>query len=194
MSVSAPTPKRVATYADLLAVPDHLVAEILDGELVVSPRPALLHANASSFIGADLLGGFGHGPGGGAGSPGGWWILDEPELHFGQHVLVPDLAGWRRERMPKIPNVAFVELVPDWCCEVLSPSTARHDRLQKMRIYAREGVRHLWLVDPLARTLEVFRLEGERWLLLATHADDERVRAEPFEAAQLEIARWWIEL
>ena len=96
--------------------------------------------------------------------------------------------------MPKIPNVAFVELVPDWCCEVLSPSTARHDRLQKMRIYAREGVRHLWLVDPLARTLEVFRLEGERWLLLATHADDERVRAEPFEAAQLEIARWWIEL
>ena len=171
MSVPAPTPKRVATYEDLLAVPDHLVAEILDGELVVSPRPALPHANASSFIGADLLGGFGHGPGGGAGSSGGWWILDEPELHFGQHVLVPD-----------------------WCCEVLSPSTARHDRLQKMRIYAREGVRHLWLVDPLARTLEVFRLEGERWLLLATHADDERVRAEPFEALELEIARWWIEL
>src|SRR5262249_14626112 len=155
------TPRR-ATYEDLLAVPEHLVAEILDGELVTSPRPASPHAFAAGGMFAGLHGRF-HGPPGGAGAPGGWWMLCEPELHLGPDVLVPDAAAWRIDRMPVVPDVAAFTLAPDWVCEVVSSATARIDRARKMPIYAREGVRHLWLVDPVARTLEVYRLEGERW-------------------------------
>ena len=132
----------------------------------------------------------GDGDGRGDGGPGGWW-MDEPELHLGEDVLVPDLAGWRRERMPELPAAGYFEPPPDWVCEVISPSTARTDRVGKVPVYARAGVIHLWLIDPLARTLEVCRLEQGRWVLLATHADDERVRAEPFETVELELARLW---
>lgn len=145
-----PVPQRKpATYADIMALPDHVVGEILDDELVVSPRPAPAHAFASSGIGMDL-GPF-HRRLGGPGGPGGWWIIDEPELHLGPHVLVADLAGWRRERMPVRPQTAWFELAPDWVCEVQSPRTARRDRVQKMRMYGEHGVRWLWLVDPGAR-------------------------------------------
>ena len=183
---------RDTAYADLLALPENVVGEIVDGELVVSPRPAAPHAVASSAMGADIGGPFGRPPGGGRG-PGGWWILDEPELHFGADVVVPDLAGWRRERMPKVPDVPFFELAPDWVCEVVSPRTARLDRGRKRDIYAREGVAHLWLVDPLARTVEVFRLDAGSWVLQHTFAGDEKVRAEPFQAVELELAGWWID-
>jgi Uma2 family endonuclease len=182
--------KRRATYDDLLKLPDHVVGEIIEGELIATPRPASPHAHAASVIGMDIGGAF-HGPPGRG--PGGWWILDEPELHFGQEVVVPDLAGWRLERMPKIPNVAAFKLAPDWVCEVVSPSTERTDRARKMVIYAREKVPHVWLVNPLARTLEVYGLDGARWMLLATHSGNERVRAVPFEAIELDLARWWIE-
>src|SRR5262245_35296320 len=184
-------PKRRATYEDLMQVPDHLVAEIIDGELITSPRPASPHARAESVIGRDLdpFDGRPSPPG----RPGGWWILNEPELHLGDDVLVPDLAAWRHERMPAIPNVAAFTLAPDWICEVISPSTGRIDRSRKMRIYAREGVTHLWFVDPLARTLEVYRLEGDRWVVAGTHGGDEAVHAEPFEALALEMHRWWLE-
>ena len=128
---------RKATYEDLLAVPDHLIAEIIDGELVTSPRPASPHTLASSAVGSDLFGRFHRGVG--TESPGGWWILDEPELHLGDDVLVPDLAGWRRERMPTVPTAAFFELAPDWVCEIVSPSSARYDRVIKQDIYARRG-------------------------------------------------------
>ena len=148
-----PLMKRNATYDDLCALPDHMVAEIIDGDLFASPRPASPHALASSMLGAALIAGFG-------GEPGGWWILDEPELHFGRDVLVPDLAGWRRERMPTVPDVAAFELAPDWTCEVISPSTGEIDRGRKMRVYARERVGHLWMVDPILRTLA---LEMRRW-------------------------------
>lgn len=178
-----------ATYDDLLKLPEHVVGEILEGELVVSPRPASPHAHASSGLAIDIGGSFGRDGRG----PGGWWILVEPELHLGADVVVPDLAGWRRERMAKLPSVPAFELPPDWVCEVISPSTAKHDRGPKRRIYARVGVPHLWFVDPIERTLEVFRLRDGLWTLLATHADQERVRAEPFDAVELEIARWWIE-
>jgi len=184
-------PDRRATYDDLLRLPENVVGEILDGELIVSPRPASPHALASSAIGSGLFGLFNRGSGG-AGGPGGWWILDEPELHLHGDVLVPDIAGWRRERMPSLPSVAAFELPPDWACEVQSPSTARIDRARKLPIYAREQVRHLWMVDPLARTLEVLRLESGRWTVLAVHAADERVRAEPFDAVELELASWWM--
>jgi len=187
-----PLVKRNATYDDLCALPDHMVAEIIDGDLFASPRPASPHALASSMLGAVLIAGFGGEPGG-AGVPGGWWILDEPELHFGQNVLVPDLAGWRRERMPTVPDVAGFELAPDWVCEVISPSTGEIDRGRKMRVYARERVGHLWIVDPILRTLEVYRLEDGRWVVASTQAGAEQIRAEPFEAVALDMRRWWRE-
>lgn len=187
--MSTPAHRR-ATYEDILRAPDHRVAEIVDGELVTSPRPAVRHARASSALGVCLGGPLDLGSGGG---PGGWWILDEPELHLGPDVLVPDLAGWRRERMPVVPDVPFIDLAPDWLCEVLSPITGRLDRVRKMPIYAREQVGHVWLIDPHPQTLEVFRREGERWMLVSTHGGDEKVRAEPFEAVELPLSVLWIE-
>lgn len=127
----------------------------------------------------------------GRGGPGDWWILDEPELHLGADVLVPDLAGWRKTRMPHRPDTAYFPLAPDWVCEILSPSTAVVDRVKKLAIYAREGVAHAWLIDPALQTLEVFRLEGGRWVLLGTHAGNEVVRAEPFAEIDLELDRLW---
>ncbi len=127
----------------------------------------------------------------GEGGPGGWLLLDEPELHLGQDVLVPDLAGWRRERLPVLPKGAAFNLAPDWACEVLSPSTSRLDRKVKVPVYAREGVGHLWLVDPEARTLEVLRLGEGRYVQLGVHEGAVRVRAAPFEALELDLARLW---
>jgi Uma2 family endonuclease len=179
--------KKPATYADLEALPPHVVGEIIAGELYASPRPAAPHVVAASRLGGELLGPFDRGRDG----PGGWIILFEPELHLGGDVLVPDFAGWRRERMPQPPRTAAFTLAPDWLCEVLSPSTAVLDRAVKLPVYAREGVRHVWLVDPELRTLEVFRLDGEKYTLLATHAGKSNVRAEPFEALELELAYLW---
>jgi Uma2 family endonuclease len=178
---------RPATYDDLEKLPDNLVAEIVDGELHASPRPAPPHARAGSVLGRKVGGPYDDGIGG----PGGWWILDEPELHLKENVLVPDLAGWRRSRMPDLPTTAYFPLAPDWVCEILSPSTSSLDRVQKLAIYAREGVSHAWLIDPLARTLEVLRLENGRWTILATHAGKEIVRAEPFADIELELSALW---
>lgn len=179
--------RRPATYEDLLAVPEHQVAELVHGDLVVSPRPAPRHAWAGSSLGAKLVPPFSWGNGG----PGGWWIVGEPELHLGRHVLVPDIAGWRRERLPVLPREAYFNLSPDWVCEILSPSTTRLDRVRKLPIYAEHGVRHAWLVDPVVRTLEVYRLEGMRWSPVASHGDDETVRAEPFEEVELGLTVLW---
>jgi Uma2 family endonuclease len=186
--------KRRATYADVLAAPPHAVAEIVAGVLHVQPRPAVPHARASSVLGGQLSGPFDRGKGG----PGGWVILDEPELHLGAEpdvdIVVPDLAGWRRERMPRLPlDSAFIAVAPDWLCEVVSPSTQAFDRGEKMDVYAREGVGHVWLVDPLAKLLEVWRLNDGRWLRLATWSGDALVRAEPFQAFELELGALWAE-
>lgn len=180
-------PRAPVTYDDIVALPEHLVGEFVDGELHVSPRPAPKHASASSAIGGELWAPFQRGRGG----PGGWWILDEPEPHLADDVLVPDIAGWRRSRMPRLPEAAFFTLAPDWVCEVLSPSTERFDRSRKLAVYAREGVAHAWLVNPVARTLEVYRNEAGRWLLIATHAGDAVVRAEPFDAVELDLLPLW---
>jgi hypothetical protein len=182
--------QRPATYEDLLAVPDHLVAEILEGELHTTPRPAPRHAAASSAMGGMLWGPFDSGRGG----PGGWRILFEPELHLGpDDIVVPDLAGWRRERLPRLPDEAFFRLAPDWVCEVVSPTTVAVDRVKKLRIYARERVSHAWLVDPLARTLEVLRLESDRWTIAGTWAGPAALRAEPFEAIDIDLTLLWDE-
>lgn len=179
--------KQRATYEDLLQVPEHLVAEILDGDLYASPRPAMPHARVCSALEIEIGGPFDRGRGG----PGGWWILFEPELHFDAEVLVPDLAAWRRERLPSIPDVAFMTLAPDWVCEVISPATERIDRALKLPIYAKHGVGHAWLVNPASRTLEVYRRSDKTWTLVGSHADDAVVRAEPFDAVELDLLVLW---
>lgn len=179
--------KRSATYENLCAVPDHLLAQIVDGELIVQPRPGLAHVRATSRLGTDIGGPFDRGRGG----PGGWVILYKPEAHFDKDVLVPDLAGWRRERLPEIPDAPSMTLPPDWVCEVLSPSSQSIDRVRKMNIYGRHRVSHAWLVDPAAQTLEVYRLDGENWLRVGSWAGDQRVRAEPFDSIELELDGLW---
>jgi Uma2 family endonuclease len=179
-----------ATYADVLAAPSHMVAEILGGELHLSPHPAIPHAAALTALGGVLGPPFKRGRGG----PGGWLQLNKPELHLGEDIVVPDRCGWRRERLPALPNAAFVTLAPDWVCEVLSPSTAKLDRSEKLRIYARERVAHVWLIDPTLRTLEVLALDGESWRLLAVHHDDARVRAQPFEVFELDLSVLWADV
>ncbi|KYF61524.1 hypothetical protein BE11_19260 [Sorangium cellulosum] len=175
------------------AVPDEMVAEILDGELHVFPRPARPQTRAASRLNACIGGPFDLG----AGGPGGWVILFGPEVHLGPgpDKVVPDLAGWRRERMPDALGPedapAHYDVAPDWVCEVISPRTERVDRGKKMRIYRREGVRHAWLINPVAQTLEVYRLDDGRWSLLDTHEGDEAVQAEPFEAIELPLADLW---
>ncbi len=179
---------RPATYEDLLKIPDTMVAEIVDGELHASPRPAPPHAVTGAVMSGALVPPFYQGRGG----PGGWWILPEPELHLRRDVLVPDLGGWRRPRMPALPETAYFPLAPDWVCEILSPSTASLDRRKKLAIYARERVSHAWLVDPLAQTFEGLRLVSRRWTILATHGGADVVRAEPFTEVELPLASLWV--
>ena len=184
---SAPAWTRRATYQDVLDAPAHRVAEIVDGTLYTQPRPAPSHAVASSRLGFDLGGPFDRGRGG----PGGWWIIDEPELHLGEDILVPDLAGWRRERMAELPDTAYFSLAPDWVCEVPSASTRRLDLHGKRPIYAREGIAHLWLVDPGDRTLEAFELREGQWVLVATAQDDDPVSIHPFDAVTFGLGDLW---
>lgn len=185
--MSSPAQKP-ATYEDLLRVPAHLVAELIAGEIYTQPRPASPHAYAISELHTDVGSAFHRGRGG----PGGWVIIFEPELHLGSDVLVPDLAGWRRERMPQVPSVPYFELAPDWVCEAISPSTAARDRTLKLDVYRRERVRHLWFLDPDARTLEVMRLDGDGYRIASTHAEDAKIRAEPFDAIELDLALLWL--
>ena len=182
-------PKKIDPYTELLNLPEHLVGEIISGELHTQPRPAGPHALAASSIGGELYSPYHKGRGG----PGGWWIIDEPEIHFVRdlEILVPDLAGWRRERMPSLPQDHRFEVVPDWICEVLSPGTMKKDRMLKMKVYARHGVAHLWLVDPLARTLETFALDNGLWTVTGLYADEDEVRAAPFEAMVLNLEDLW---
>ncbi len=179
---------RAATYEDLRNLPAHVVGEIVFGVLHASPRPAPKHARASSVLGSELGAPFDRGRGG----PGGWVILDEPELHLAEHVLVPDLAGWRRERVSEFPvDKAYIEIAPDWVCEVLSPRTTALDRGDKRKVFEAQGVGHLWFVDPEARTLEGLALDGATYRVIDVFANDALVRAVPFDAMELELAALW---
>jgi Uma2 family endonuclease len=187
MNQHAPTVRRPATYQDVLDAPETMVAELIEGALHLHPRPAPRHTLASSSLGDELVSPFGKGRGG----PGGWWILDEPELHLGPDVLVPDLAGWRRERMPALPDGAWFDVAPDWVCEMLSPGTRRIDLTDKRRLYAQAGLPHLWFVDPTERTLEAFALRAGEWTLIAALKDDEAVRVPPFDAISFPLSVLW---
>jgi len=179
--------KTSATYDDLCDVPELFIAEIVDGDLYASRRPPVLHIYAASVLGAYLGAQFDRWSSG----PDGWIMLNKPELHFGGDVLVPDIAGWRRRRLPELPNAAFMTLAPDWVCEVRWPTTETLDR-SKLRIYAREGVSHAWLVDPVWHSLEVLSLDSGRWMSLASHEGSARVRAPPFDALEPELGALWV--
>ena len=179
---------RPATYRDVLDAPEHMVAEIIAGVLHTHPRPAPLHAYASSRLGAKLENIVGHGGGNGGGA---WLIIDEPELHLGEDIIVPDLAGWRLQRMPTLPATAYFALAPDWVCEVLSPSTRVLDQTQKRDIYAREGVPHLWFVAPEKRSVEVFELRNGHWTLLETATGATEAALPPFAGASFNLGDLW---
>ena len=187
MNEPAPRIRRPATYQDVIDAPPRMVAELAHGALHLHPRPASRHARASSLLGVELGGPFDKGRDG----PGGWRLLDEPELHLGEDVLVPDLAGWRRERMPEFPDVPWFELAPDWVCEVLSPGTRRLDLTDKRDIYGASGVLHLWFVDPHAKTLEVFGRRENAWMLVAAFGGEDAVRAAPFDAIEFPLSALW---
>jgi Uma2 family endonuclease len=181
--------RRQALFDAYCAVPEHQRAEIIDGTLYVLPRPAPRHANATTALGSELHGAFQRGRGG----PGGWWILFEPELQLlDLEPMSPDIAGWRVERMPALPETAYFTLAPDWICEVLSKSTETVDRTKKLPIYAAHGVAHVWLIDPIAKTLEVHSLgDDRRWRDVRIYEGDARVRAEPFAAIELDLSALW---
>lgn len=180
---------REATYQDVLDAPEHMVAELIDGELVLSPRPKPPHASVASMLGSELIPAFSRG---GSGKPGGWIILAEPEVHFGKRVLVPDLAGWRMSRLPHIPMDEQIALAPDWVCEVASKSTEKLDRKRKLPIYASAGVGHAWIVHPRNRSLDVMRLVQGNYSLIDVYSDSEKIRAEPFEQLELDLSNlWW---
>ncbi|MBM3609307.1 MAG: Uma2 family endonuclease [Alphaproteobacteria bacterium] len=184
MAEAAPKP---ATYADLEAVPANLVAEIIQGALVTHPRPSPRHAVAANVLGSELTGGFQFGRGG----PGGWIFMVEPELHFGANVVVPDIAGWKRERLSSLPDKAWIEIAPDWICEVISPSTEHYDRGAKRQIYGAADVAYLWLVNPVEQYLEAFQLVAGQWLLQTTVAGADEVKIPPFDAAPFSLGLLW---
>jgi Uma2 family endonuclease len=179
-----------ATYEDLCALPDHLIGQIIGGELIATPRPSPDHSFTASVMGGKLTPPYQFGDSGG---PGGWIILDEPETMFGEDLLVPDLAGWRRERFPGRPEANWFSVAPDWICEVLSPGTVRTDRVRKMPVYGQHAVQYLWLVDPVHKTLEVFTLESGKWFLSAVFGESDRVRATPFHDIEIDLASLWLE-
>lgn len=178
-----------ATYQDLERLPDHVTGELIDGELYASPQPGGRHTLSTSGIGADIYMAYQRGRGG----PGGWWILDEPELHFSLNtlVLVPDIGGWRRERLQEVQVEHRFTVIPDWICEVLSPSTSRLDWAKKLPIYARYGVPHVWFVDPIAQTVQVMELTNEQYRFVGIYSGQDKFRAAPFEELEIDLAEVW---
>lgn len=181
--------KKSSLYERLLALPDNVIGEIINGELVVSPRPGGMHLLAASVLNRRIGSPFSDGIGG----PGGWWILEGPEIEFEnekQHY-VPDLAGWKKERMPQVPVGHIFTVVPDWVCEIVSPSSRRYDRIEKFKVYGLHGVGYYWVIDPEAQSLEAYQLENGRWLAIGGFSQTERARVPPFETVEIDLALLW---
>ena len=181
--------RKSPTLADLDALPASVKGEIIDGVLYTMTRPRAVHQRTALDVGSDLRDPFQRGRGG----PGGWWILPEPGIELpNTPEIAPDVAGWKLARLPILPNDEPIRVVPDWVCEILSPSTRRHDLLVKKPYYAKIGVPHHWLIDREARTITAYRLESGRWSELGVFGDERDARIEPFEDAALDIASWWV--
>ena len=177
-----------ATYEDVINSPPHVVAEVVHGVLYQSPRPALPHAAAASVVGEELGRPFKRGKGG----PGGWMILGEPEIHLQADIVVPDVAGWRRETLPVLPDDPYLTVPTDWVCEVASPSTRALDRGAKLEVYQRERVGHVWLIEPLDKLLEVLELDGSSYRIIQRVVGDEPARINPFDAIEFDVAALWM--
>jgi len=184
--MSSAIKKTKTVYEQWLEVPETVVGEIIMGDLHMSPRPALKHGNASSSLLHELMGPYHKGKGG----PGGWIIMREPEIHLAENIIVPDIGGWKRDRIPEITNETFFSVAPDWVCEVLSPSTAGFDRVKKMPLYLEQKVKHIWLIDPLLKTLEVFENNESSWVLIKTFMNTDKVRVVPF--IEIDLSMLWI--
>lgn len=181
-------PKK-ATYQDLFSIPENMTGEIINGELLVTPRPSRKHGYTATVLSGELEPSYHRGRGG----PGGWIFIIEPELGLGEDILVPDLAGWKRERFPVIEETNYITVAPNWVCEVLSPSTFRLDKIRKMPLYAQNGVEHLWFVDPATLTLDAFRLEAGLWVVLGSYGENDQVRVEPFQEIEINLSDLWLE-
>lgn len=181
--------KQKAIYDDLYKVPENMIGEIIDGELYTIPRPSPKHAKVTSDLGIVIGTSYRFGRGG----PGGWIILDEPEIQLGEHTLVPDIAGWKKERFPSSLITNWIEVAPDWICEVLSPSTMRLDKTKKMPIYAKHNVNYIWLINPSDKTLDVFKLVSGGWHLLNAFVENDKVNAKPFQEIEINLAELWLE-
>lgn len=179
-----------ATYEDLYNIPDNMTGEIIAGKLIVTPRPSRRHGYAASSLSSLLIAPFQFGESGG---PGDWIFLVEPEIALDQDFLAPHIAAWKRERFPVEEDHNWISAVPDWVCELLSPSTAKTDKTVKMPLYARSGVGYLWLVDPIAKTLDVFRLMENNWVVAGLYEGNDKVRAEPFQAVEIDLGLLWLE-
>lgn len=180
--------KKKATYEDLYNIPENMTGEIIDGEMIVTPRPSRRHIYTASALDKKIGPPYQFGEGGG---PGGWIILVEPEIGFGGDILVPDLAGWKEERYPDEEAHNWISVAPDWVCEVVSPSTRQRDKMEKMAIYAQEGVPYFWLIDPIAKTLDAFRLEGRKWVVVGLYVEGAKARIEPFEDIEISLDDLW---
>ena len=181
--------KKKATYEDLYSIPENVTGEIINGELIVTPRPSRKHVRAAIVLAGKIVSPYDFGEGGG---PGGWIFLIEPEVGLGEHTMVPDLAGWRRERFPIEEDHNWISAAPDWVCEILSPSTFRNGKVKKMPIYARHGVGHIGLIDPVVMTMDAFRLESGKWVLLESFTENDKVRAEPFHEIEISLGDLWL--
>jgi Uma2 family endonuclease len=179
--------KAPATIDDLLAIPEaERFHEIIGGELVRKAMPSIRHGGAQAGLLGRLGGPYNRRPGGPR--PGGWRFATETEIRFDDsEIYRPDVAGWRRERLPELPDEFPLTVRPDWVCEIVSPSNVRNDVVKKMLTYQRSGVPHYWVIDPIAEALIVYRWTDSGYLLVQSAQGEERVRAEPFDAVSLSV-------
>ncbi|MDR3569792.1 MAG: Uma2 family endonuclease [Syntrophobacteraceae bacterium] len=180
--------KELATYKDLYSIPEDTIGEIIGGELIATPRPAPRHSHVVTILSEELGPPYRRGRSG----PGGWIFLYETEIRLGEDTVVPDLAGWRKERFPPQFEHNWIPVSPDWLCEVLSPGSFRSDKVKKMPLYARHGVGYIWLIDPVAMAMDAFRLESGRWSLLGSFTENDKVRVEPFQEIEIDLGDFWV--